>query len=77
MKKMQLQRYVTWVTIRGFSMASTWLEEYKKTRVAKKRGLRKDLYRKENPLVQIQEQKHTDEIEANEEEEEVEIENNN
>ena len=44
-----------WVTIRGFSMASAWLEEYKKlqkTKVAKKRGLRKDLYRKMNPPTQ-------------------------
>ena len=39
-----------WVTVRGFSMASTWLEEYKKvkkTKVAKKKGIRKDLYQGE------------------------------
>ena len=38
-----------WVTVRGFSMASTWLEEYKKvknTKVSKKRSLRKELYQK-------------------------------
>lgn len=35
-----------WVTIRGFSLASTWLEEYKratKSTVAKSKGLRKEL----------------------------------
>lgn len=75
-----------WVTIRGFSMASAWLEEYKKlkkTKVAKKRGLRKDLYRKANPVAQTegQSQKHAhayNEIEDNDidEEEEVEEEKN-
>ena len=75
-----------WVTIRGFSMASAWLEEYKKlkkTKVAKKRGLRKDLYRKANPVAQTegQSQKHAhayNEIEDNDidEEEEVEEEEN-
>lgn len=39
-----------WITIRGFALASTWLEEYKKTKktkVSKKKALRKDLHRKE------------------------------
>ena len=75
-----------WVTIRGFSIASAWLEEYKKlkkTKLAKKRGLRKDLYRKANPVAQTegQSQKHAhayNEIEDNDidEEEEVEEEEN-
>ena len=36
----------TWVTIRGFSLASTWLEQYKKAKqlnVAKSKVLRKNL----------------------------------
>ena len=35
-----------WVTIRGFSLASTWLEQYKKAEqlnVAKSKALRKKL----------------------------------
>ena len=37
------------VKIRGFSLASSWLEEYKeKTRTSKSRALRKDLYHKVN-----------------------------
>ena len=62
-----------WITIRGFSMASAWLEEYKKqkkTKVAKKRGLRKDLYQKMNPPMQTG-QKHA-QPEAQDEEDEVE-----
>ena len=44
-----------WVTIRGFSLASSWLEEYeRKAKVSKSRALRKDLYHKvNNPLRQI------------------------
>ena len=42
-----------WVTIRGFSLASSWLEEYKKkAEVSKSRALQKDLYRKVNPPTQ-------------------------
>lgn len=72
-----------WVTIRGFSLASTWLEEYKKlkkTKVSKRRGLRKDLYRKVNPPAQNEGHEHThnqkegrDEGEGGEEDEEDEI----
>ena len=78
-----------WVTIRGFAMASAWLEEYKKvkkTKVAKKKGLRKDLYRKANPVAQAegQSQKHahehneTEDNDTDEEEvqEDVDIEDN-
>ena len=41
-----------WVTMRGFSLSSSWLEEYeqvKKTKVSKKKALRKDLSKKSNP----------------------------
>ncbi len=42
-----------WVTMRGFSLVSYWLEEYKqikKTKVSKQKGLRKELCKKSNPL---------------------------
>ena len=41
-----------WVTMRGFSLASSCLEEHKqvkKTKVSKKKALRKDLSKKSNP----------------------------
>ena len=42
-----------WVTIRGISLASSWLEEYKKkTKVLKSRALQIVLYRKVNPPTQ-------------------------
>ena len=44
-----------WITVRGFSLASTWLEECKhskKTKVSKSKGLRKELYRNVNPPAQ-------------------------
>jgi hypothetical protein len=69
-------------TIRGFSMASAWMEEYKKlkkTKVAKKRGLRKDLYRKMNPPIQTgQKDAHqeAEDVEDEEQEEEEDIEDN-
>ena len=54
-------------------MASAWLEEckkLKKTKVAKTRGLRKDLYRKVNPPAQTEGQEHTQEAKDEVEEEE-------
>ena len=70
-----------WVAIRGFSMASAWLEEYKKVKkakVAKNKGLRKDLYRKANLVAQTegQSQKHAhehNETEDNDIDEEEEV----
>ena len=56
-------------------MASAWLEEYKKlkkTKGAKTRGLRKDLYRKVNPPAQTEGQEHTQEAKDEVEEEEEE-----
>ena len=53
-----------WITIRGFSLASTWLEEYKhskKTKVSKSKGLRKELYRKVNPPAQNEGQQEEEE----------------
>ena len=44
----------------------------KKTKVSKRRGLRKDLYRKENPPIQNEGQKHTHNQKEGEEEEEEE-----
>ncbi len=44
-----------WVTVRGFSLASTWLEEYKqseKIKVSKKRALRKDLLKQHEAVLQ-------------------------
>ena len=64
-----------WITIRGFSMASAWLEEYKiqkKTKVARKRGLRKDLYRKMNPPMQTGQKYAQLEAQDGEDEEEEE-----
>ena len=57
-----------WITIHGFSLASTWLEKYKKSKkvkVSKSRGLRKDLYRKVNPPVQTE--RHQEEEQEGEE----------
>ena len=56
-----------------FSMASVWLEEYKKTKVAKKRGLRKELYRKTNPPIQKHTQTQREAQVEGEEEEEYDI----
>ena len=43
-----------WVTIRGFSLASSWLEEYKKkAKVSKSRALQKDLYHRVNRPIEI------------------------
>ena len=60
-----------WVTVRGFSMASAWLKEYKeckRTKVAKKRGLRTDLYQKVNPPTQTERGQPTPTLMEHEEE---------
>ena len=50
-----------WITIRGFSMASSWLEEYKKvkkTKVAKKKACEKTFIKEENKHKQTMEMKN-------------------
>ena len=62
-----------WVTVRDFSMASAWLEEYKKCKrmkIAKKRALRKDLYQKVNPPTQTESCQPTQTLMEHQEEEE-------